>query len=144
MTASQLLKKQHREVKALFKQVEGTESPKDRRNLTAEIIDKLTHHTELEETIYYPAVKAIDTKKATDMILEAYEEHHVVKLVLAELPKVDPAAETFQAKMTVLKELIEHHVEEEEGELFPMADKKLGEERNRELAAQMSGEAKAA
>lgn len=144
MTASELLKKQHREVKALFKKIEGTDDPKTRRSLMSEISDKLAHHTEIEETIYYPAVKAIDTKKATDMVLEAYEEHHVVKLVLEELPDVDPSADTFEAKMTVLKELIEHHVKEEEEELFPMADKKLGEARNSELAAQMDGKAKAA
>jgi hemerythrin-like domain-containing protein len=104
-----------------------------------EIIKALEHHTEIEETIFYPAVREIGTKKADEMVGEAYEEHHVVKLVLAELPQVDPDAENFEAKMTVLKELIEHHVEEEEDEMFPMAEKRLGDERNSELGAQMAG-----
>jgi hemerythrin-like domain-containing protein len=141
MKASELLKKQHREVKALFKKVEATTAPGQRRRLMEEIASHLKVHTELEEKIYYPAVKTIETKKAEEMVLEAYEEHHVVDLVLAELPKVDPAADTFEAKMTVLKELIEHHVEEEEGEMFPMAEKKLGLERSKALAEQMSARA---
>jgi hemerythrin-like domain-containing protein len=62
-----------------------------------------------------------------------------VKLVLAELPGLDPNADNFDAKMTVLKELIEHHVEEEEQEMFPIAERRLGEERSAELADQMNG-----
>lgn len=143
MKASELLKKQHREVKALFKQIEGTTAASQRKKLMTTIIEKLKLHTSLEEEIYYPAVKEIDTKKAHDMVMEAYEEHHVVDLVMAELPQVDPTADTFAAKMTVLKELIEHHVEEEEGEMFPMADKKLGDERSNELGAQMATQADA-
>jgi hemerythrin-like domain-containing protein len=73
------------------------------------------------------------------MIGEAYEEHHVVKLVLAELPEVDPNAESFEAKMTVLKELVAHHVEEEEEEMFPMAERRLGSQRSTELAEEMAG-----
>jgi hemerythrin-like domain-containing protein len=73
------------------------------------------------------------------MIGEAFEEHHVVKLVMGELPELDPAADNFEHKMTVLKELVEHHVEEEEKEMFPMAEKKLGDRRSVELAGQMAG-----
>jgi hemerythrin-like domain-containing protein len=104
-----------------------------------DIIAALEHHTQIEESIFYPAVRDIGTKKATEMIGEAYEEHHVVKLVLAELPEVDPKAENFEAKMTVLKELVAHHVEEEEQEMFPMAERRLGSERSSELADQMAG-----
>jgi hemerythrin-like domain-containing protein len=71
------------------------------------------------------------------MIDEAFEEHHVVDLVLAELPQVDPEDERFEAKMTVLSELVKHHVEEEEEEMFPMAEKKLGAERIKELGQQL-------
>jgi hypothetical protein len=143
MKASEFLKKQHREVKVLFKKVEGTEDERTRKRLMEEIAEKLKLHTSLEEEIFYPAVKELEekVKKAHDMVMEAYEEHHVVDLVLAELPKVDPAADTFEAKMTVLKELIEHHVEEEEEEMFPMAEKKFGAERSRELAEQMEAQA---
>jgi hemerythrin superfamily protein len=137
MKATDLLKKQHRQVEKLFKECEKTEEPRKRRQIMDQIINDLTLHTKIEEEVFYPAVRQMGTSKAEEMVDEAYEEHHVVKLVLAELPEVDPEDERFEAKMTVLSELIEHHVEEEEEEMFPMADKKLGAERMKELGAQM-------
>ena len=97
---------------------------------------------QIEEKMFYPAVKELKTKKAEEMVLEAYEEHAVVKLVLAELPKVDPEDERFEAKMTVLQELIEHHVEEEEEEMFKLAVKLDDETRqfvSDEMMAEMEG-----
>src|SRR6187431_521360 len=106
MKASQLLKKQHRDVEKLFATALKTEDPKARRRAMDEIKAQLEHHTNIEENIFYPAVRELGTKKAEEMIGEAYEEHHVVKLVLAELPKVDPSDDAFEYKMTVLKELV--------------------------------------
>lgn len=140
MKATVLLKKQHREVEKLFSTALKAKDAKTRKSTMQSIIEALEHHTEIEETIFYPAVREIGTKKAEEMIGEAYEEHHVVKLVLAELPEVDPSGENFEAKMTVLKELIAHHVEEEEDEMFPMAEKRLGDERNAELGDRMAGD----
>ena len=137
MKATDLLKKQHRQVKALFKKVENTENANGRRQLMEEIAEELKMHTRIEEEIFYPAVREIGSSKAEEMIDESFEEHHVVDLVLAELPKVDPEDERFAAKMTVLSELVQHHVEEEEGEMFPMAEKKLGKERINELGMEM-------
>lgn len=137
MKATDLLKKQHRQVEKLFKQCEKTEDPRQRRQIMQQIAAALKLHTKLEEELFYPAVREVRTSKAGEMVDEAYEEHHVVDLVLAELPEVDPEAERFEAKMTVLSELIEHHVEEEEGEMFPMAEKKLGAERMKELGERM-------
>jgi hemerythrin-like domain-containing protein len=137
MKATDLLKKQHKNVKALFKKVENTEGGRQRRQLMDEIANELKIHTKIEEEIFYPAVRELGTSKAEEMIDEAFEEHHVVDLVLAELPRVDPEDERFDAKMTVLSELVEHHVEEEEGELFPMAEKKLGKDRLQMLGEQM-------
>jgi len=136
MKATDLLKKQHRQVEKLFKQAEKAQS-RQRRQLMDQIVEQLKLHTKIEEEIFYPAVRELGTSKAEEMIDEAFEEHHVVDLVLAELPKVDPDDERFEAKMTVLSELVQHHVEEEEGELFPMAEKKLGAERIKELGQQM-------
>jgi hemerythrin-like domain-containing protein len=133
MKATDFLKKQHQEVMRLFKRLEKAGATRERKRLLREIATHLEAHTKIEEEIFYPAVKDIGTEKAEKAILEAVEEHHVVDLVLAELPKVDPTAETFEAKMTVLRELIEHHVEEEQGEVFPMAEKKLGSERIAQL-----------
>jgi iron-sulfur cluster repair protein YtfE (RIC family) len=137
MKATDLLKKQHKSVKALFKKVEDTEDGRRRRQLMDEIANELKMHTQIEEEIFYPAVREIGSSKAEEMVDEAYEEHHVVDLVLAELPNVNPEDERFAAKMTVLSELVEHHADEEEDEMFPMAEKKLGKERLQQLGEQM-------
>jgi len=136
MKATDLLKKQHKEVKALFKKVEGTENARQRRQLLNEISQSLEGHTLIEEEIFYPAVRGLQTEQAEEMVLEAYEEHHVVKLVLAELPRVNPEDERFEAKMTVLAELVEHHADEEEKEMFKTAQK-LGKDELQSLGAQM-------
>ncbi len=139
MDALSLLKKQHREVEALFKQIEKTDDAGERRELMDEIREMLEMHTSIEEEIFYPAVREIESKKAEEMVLEAYEEHHVVDLVLKDLPNVDPEDERFEAKMTVLKELIEHHVEEEEKEMFKLAEQ-LGKDELKELGERMLGQ----
>jgi len=137
MKATDLLKKQHKNVKALFRKVEETEDGRRRRQLMNEISDELKLHTKVEEEIFYPAVREIGTSKVEELVDESFEEHHVVDLVLAELPNVDPEDERFAAKMTVLSELVEHHADEEEDEMFPMCEKKLGKERLQELGEQM-------
>jgi hypothetical protein len=136
MKATDLLKKQHKEVKALFKKVENTENARERRRLMDEISTALEGHATIEEEIFYPAVRGLETQKAEEMVMEAFEEHHVVKLVLAELPQVDPEDERFEAKMTVLSELVQHHADEEEEEMFKLAQK-LGKEELEELAERM-------
>jgi hemerythrin superfamily protein len=137
MKATDLLKKQHKEVKGLFKKIEGTDNARERRQLMTRIVQELELHAKIEEEIFYPAVRGVESKKAEEMIAEALEEHHVVKLVLAELPQVDPEDERFQAKMTVLSELVEHHADEEEEEMFKLANK-LGKEELDDLGAQLA------
>jgi len=136
MKATDLLKRQHKEVKSLFKKLESTDNPRMRRQLMTEIARNLEGHTAIEEEIFYPAVRELESQKAEEMVLEAYEEHHVVKLVLAELPQVNPEDERFEAKMTVLSELIEHHVQEEEKEMFKLAQK-LGKNELENLGERM-------
>ena len=128
MKATSLLKKQHQEVKGLFRKIDKSEDPSTRQDIMAQIIEKLTVHSTIEEEIFYPAVRNLGTEKAEDSILEALEEHHVVKLVLEELPTVDTENEHFSAKMTVLGELVEHHADEEEDEMFRLAAKLGGGE----------------
>ena len=136
MKATELLKRQHREVKGLFRDMKKARGARGRRSGMEQIATQLRAHMRIEEEIFYPAVQEIGTKKAEELVPEAYEEHHVASLVLDELPKVDPKDERFEAKMTVLEELIEHHVEEEEKELFKVAEK-LGAERLAELGEAM-------
>jgi hemerythrin superfamily protein len=136
MKATDLLKKQHKEVKALFKKIEKTQNGRARRQLLDEIASALEGHTIIEEQMFYPAVRGLETQKAEAMVLEAFEEHHVVKLVLAELPTVNPDDERFEAKMTVLSELVLHHADEEEKDMFRLAQK-LGKDELESLGEQM-------
>jgi hemerythrin superfamily protein len=136
MDAMSLLKRQHKEVKGLFKKIEKASRANERRQLLDQIATALEGHTTIEEEMFYPAVRELGTKKGEEMVNEAFEEHHVVKLVLAELPKVDVEDERFEAKMTVLSELVEHHVEEEEKEMFKLA-KRIGEDELDELGERM-------
>jgi hemerythrin-like domain-containing protein len=123
MKATDVLKKQHREVLGTFKEIERSDDPNERRKLLDQVTEALRVHSELEEELFYPAVRATGTKRAEALVLRAFEEHHVVDLLLAETPDVDPEAENFDAKMNVLHELVSHHIEEEERELFALASK---------------------
>ena len=139
MKATEMLKQQHREVEGLFKELKSAGAG-ERAALLERIEEKLQTHMQIEEDIFYPAVREQGTKKADEIVPEAYEEHAVVKLVLGTIPDIDPEDERFEAKMTVLEELIEHHVEEEEKEMFKIAEK-LGAETLEELASQMKAAA---
>jgi iron-sulfur cluster repair protein YtfE (RIC family) len=144
MKATEFLKRQHRDVEKLFRQALKSESNTERRQLVQEIAAQLRMHTMLEEQIFYPAFRdGVGTKKAEERVLEAFEEHHVVDLVMAELAKIDASAENYHARLTVLHELVRHHVEEEEEEMFPTAEKKLEKETLTSLAEQMTEGAKA-
>jgi hemerythrin-like domain-containing protein len=138
MKATELLEQQHREVEKLFKRALRNDDPEGRRELCQQLCDALQLHTTLEEEILYPAFRQeADSKKAEKLVLESYEEHHVVDLLLNELPDLDPDAENFEAKLTVLQELVDHHVEIEEDEMFPAAERAFGKERSQHLAEQM-------
>jgi len=119
MNAIKLLKQQHREVEALFKQMEKARTAASRRKTFDEIADKLAVHAAIEERHFYPAVK----RKATEgMLLESVEEHLAVKRVIADVLELDSDDLTFEAKAKVLKDLVEHHVGEEEETLFPKVE----------------------
>ena len=81
--------------------------------------DELTVHELIEEEVFYPALK--EHAEAKDIVLEAYEEHDVVDTILSELGKTSVEDETWMAKFTVMKENLEHHIEEEEGDMFKKA-----------------------
>jgi hemerythrin superfamily protein len=124
MDAIKLLKEDHKKVKALFEQVEGLgdRAATQRKNLFQKIDKELTLHSKIEETLFYPEFKKrAENSEERDEVLEAYEEHGVVKVMIGELEDLDPKDEKYKPKLTVLKELVLHHVKEEEGELFPMA-----------------------
>jgi hemerythrin-like domain-containing protein len=136
--ALELLKSQHREVEELFEKLEdaGDNAVKQKQQIFAAIAHKLECHAQIEERIFYPEGREVDE----DTTLEAYEEHGVVRFLIDAIKGTDPSDETFKAKATVLKEVVEHHVEEEEDEFFPKMKKALGKERLKELGAELQAE----
>lgn len=125
------MKEQHRKVEALFKQIEGSKS--DPEDLVSELANNLAAHMKIEQDIFYPRVRTLDE----DTVLESFEEHSIAEVALKRLLATSPDDEPFEARVTLLKELIQHHVEEEETSLFPKVDKKLRAEESEDLANEM-------
>lgn len=134
MNAFELLKEDHKKVSTLFKEIESA-SGQGKTELFDQLKSELDLHANIEETIFYPALE--NTEEARDITLEAYEEHKVVKDLLAELEGSAPSEE-WDAKLTVLRENVEHHVEEEEGELFAKARQALSETEIEEIGNQIA------
>ena len=137
MDAFQLLKADHRNVEELFNRLESA-SGREKLSVFNEIKTELELHTHIEEKIFYPALEK--PEETHDLTLEAYEEHDVVKKLLKELSRARTANEEWEAQAKVLKENVEHHVEEEEGELFEKAGSALSEEEISELGELMQAE----
>jgi hemerythrin superfamily protein len=131
MNATSLLKSQHRKVEALFKKLKGGRS--EPAPVLEELANSLAAHMAIEQEIFYPAVKEVDS----DLVNESYEEHSIAEVALKRLLATDREDEAFDARVTALKELIEHHVKEEEEELFPEVEKALGEDTLKQLGKVM-------
>ena len=125
MEATRLLKQQHEEVKELFKRYEAAEEDSEKQDLFDQIADDFAAHGEIEEKIFYPAVYVGSLR---EKLQEAVEEHLAAKRIASDLLDLEPSDQQFDAKMKVLQELIEHHVEEEEGELFPLVQQNFARE----------------
>ena len=134
MDAITLLKDDHKTVKGLFRKFEkaGDHAYITKRKLVDKITEELSVHAAIEEQVFYPAVRHT-LNQTEDDVLEALEEHHIVKWTLSELEKMDPKDERFDAKVTVLIESVEHHIGEEEGEMFPKVRKALSRTQLNEL-----------
>ena len=126
MNALELLIADHQKVAQLFEQAEATENDKQKQKLFAQIKSELEVHTHIEEKIFYPALREHEELK--DIVLEAFEEHKQVKTLLQEIESLADGSEKFDAKLKVMKENVEHHVEEEEGEMFPQVEELMDEE----------------
>lgn len=137
MNVFTLLKTDHKKVAGILEKIDGTteRGVKTRDDLFTQLKSELDAHTHIEETIFYPELEKAD--ETHDITLEAFEEHRLVKQLLTELEKMDKGDEQWTARFTVLKENIEHHVEEEETDMFPKAKKVLGDERAEELGTRM-------
>ena len=137
MNAFTLLKADHKKVAGILEKIDGTteRATKGREELFTQLKNELDVHTRIEEEILYPALEEYEETRA--IALEAYEEHAVVKQLLAELASAPKGSEEWTAKFTVLKENIEHHVEEEEGEMFTKARKVLSEDEIEKLGERL-------
>jgi hemerythrin superfamily protein len=116
-----MLKKDHRKVEELFDQFESADDSRSRARIVEETLRELTIHAKLEESLIYPAIR--EKLDDDDLMDEALEEHHVAHVLINELNRMTPGDERYDAKFTVLGENIKHHVKEEEGTMFPQAEK---------------------
>lgn len=137
MDPFELLKADHRKVEQLFTQLESA-TGKAKLQVFEQIKTELELHTHIEEKVFYPALE--EPEDTHDLTLEAYEEHDVVKKLLKELGRARSANDEWEAQAKVLQENVEHHVEEEENELFVKAESVLGEEELEELGDRMEAE----
>jgi hemerythrin-like domain-containing protein len=137
MNAIKLLEDDHKDLKQVMEKGEDTteRAVKTRAAVLQELAAKLTAHEKIEEDIFYPPLK--EHPKAKDLVLEGYQEHHVADLIMAELKDMAEDDERWGAKFKVLKENIEHHIEEEEGEMFKTARSVFSSEELEELGERM-------
>lgn len=138
LKATELLKADHRKVKALFAKYAklGEQAETTKQAVFDEVCEELTIHATIEEEIFYPAVANSENPEAADMVAEGLEEHKIVKTLLDELAELTPDDDTFDAKMKVLTESVEHHAGEEESEMFPIFEK-LPKETKDEVSEQL-------
>lgn len=141
MDAVTLIRHDHENLKRLLEAAQKAEQADSRAGLFAEIRSELAAHERMEEEVLYTRLR--DEAKTRDTVLEGFEEHHVADVVLDEMMEVDFGSDVWAAKLKVLKEGLEHHIEEEESEMLPAAEKILGaselETLGRRMAA-MKGE----
>jgi iron-sulfur cluster repair protein YtfE (RIC family) len=141
MNAIELLKEDHDRVDKLFQTVKADEDA-DHRDTFEKIKAELEAHTHIEETIFYPKLKEEGDEELKKITLEGVEEHHQAKMFLRELSSLVGDSEKFQPKLKVLMEDISHHVQEEEGQMFPMVQEQFDEDTLQMLGDEMEKEKK--
>ena len=135
MNALKLIKADHERLSDLLEEALDAYEPRERADLLHEVRAELMAHEAMEENVFYPALRA--TAKARDIVLEGYEEHHVIDMILDEMFDVPEESDQWKAKLKVLKENIEHHIEEEEGEMFKIAKQVFDDTTLEELGQKM-------
>jgi hemerythrin superfamily protein len=120
-----------------FDQLRGR-APQKKQTVVTQICTALTVHAQVEEELVYPVLKELRAQEIKDLVREAAEEHQVAKTLIGELATLSPADEQYEAKVTVLGEYVQHHVKEEEQELFPKTQKHLSAKRLAELGEKIA------
>ena len=141
MNAIELLEADHEIVNELFEKVKSTDDSEHPQIFT-KIKAELDTHAHIEETILYPRLLEEGNEELQKIVREGIEEHRQVKMFLRELAALSDESDKFEAKLTVLMEDVEHHVEEEESEMFPLVEDQFDAEVFEELGAAMEAEKK--
>ena len=141
MNAIELLKDDHDKVDQLFQKVKANEDG-DHKDTFEKIQAELDVHAHIEEVIFYPKLVADGNEELKDIVLEGIEEHRQAKMFLRELAALSDDSEKFKPKLKVLMEDIEHHVMEEEGQMFPMVEEHFDEATLQSLGEEMEKEKK--
>ena len=139
MRATTILKKDHRVVSGLMMTLEMTPkfSGMARKSLFNQIRADLMVHTQVEEEIFYPAIRNLAFGGESGKVDEAYREHQTVKDLLNQMSNMDATSDEFDRKLMELKENIQHHVEEEENEMFPLVNSRMSDERLEDIGQRM-------
>ena len=140
MNAIKLLKEDHSELRKCFGEYKAADSDTKKHKLFKQIKEKLDVHTHIEEVIFYPAIK--DHKELEEITLEGIEEHHVADVLVREISKLTDESEKFDPKMDVLIESVEHHLMEEEGQMFPKVEENFDKAVLEKLGKEMAEEEK--
>lgn len=134
-----LLERDHVAVRKLLKEIVSSKSAARQTALLEQIETALNEHTQIEEDIFYPAYRdSVQKKEDRQLYYEAVEEHHAVDVILPEVKRAEPGSDVFAGRVKVLKELVEHHADEEESEMFPKARRALGARQLKELGRQIA------
>lgn len=136
MDPVRLIKQDHRRVKVLFRRLEQAKTKSERQKVGEELIEELSVHAAIEEQLIYPMIRRA-SERAQHHVLNALEEHHAMKLLLAELDKMKAHEERYGSKFHVVRESVESHIEEEEEKLLPLLERQLDPQRSKELVEAM-------
>jgi iron-sulfur cluster repair protein YtfE (RIC family) len=135
MNIIELLKEDHKKVAELFARVDATDNEKQHVQLFEKIKTELETHTQIEESIFYPVLEQYEELK--DLVLEAFEEHKQIKTLIREITALAEGSERLDAKLTVMGENVEHHVGEEEEEMFPKVEKLIQQQELERMGEEM-------
>lgn len=138
MNAIKLLKEDHNEFRSMFSSFKAADSDAEKHKIFKQIKDKLDVHTHIEETIFYPEIKKLEGLE--DITMEGIEEHHLGDVFVREISNLSDESEKFDPKMEVLIESTEHHLMEEEGQMFPKVEEKMDASKLEELGKKMQKE----
>jgi hemerythrin superfamily protein len=134
--AVEMLRGQHREVEALFDDLERADGRAVKEQIFEALADKVLTHAKIEETIFYPAAREVDEA----LVMQSFEEHDDVKRAIRKLAVISPDDATFEAEVAALKEMITRHVDEEESLLFPKCEDVFDDDEMEELAVRMQAQ----